>query len=81
MRHLLIDSIFFSVAHEYTAAYMFIRPLPFSSAYDSELPNAKGCAQWKIVLQHFGKGGLVIVQPATCSVLSNHNVENVQTPN
>ena len=33
----------------------------FDSFYDSELPNAKGCAQWKIELQLFGKGGSVIV--------------------
>ena len=33
----------------------------FDSLYDSELPNAKGCAQWKIELQFFGKGGSVIV--------------------
>ena len=33
----------------------------FYSLYDSELPNAKGCAQWKIELQLFGKGGSVIV--------------------
>ena len=35
----------------------------FDSLYDSELPNAKGCAQWKIELQLFGKGGSVIVIP------------------
>ena len=33
----------------------------FDSLYDSELPNTKGCAQWKIELQLFGKGGSVIV--------------------
>ena len=33
----------------------------FNSLYNSELPNTKGCAQWKIELQLFGKGGLVIV--------------------
>ena len=33
----------------------------FDSLYDSELPNTKGCAQWKIKLQLFGKGGSVIV--------------------
>ena len=33
----------------------------FDSLYNSELPNAKGCAQWKIELQLFGKGGSVIV--------------------
>ena len=33
----------------------------FDSLYDSELPNAKGYAQWKIELQLFGKGGSVIV--------------------
>ena len=33
----------------------------FDSFYDSELPNAKRCAQWKIELQLFGKGGSVIV--------------------
>ena len=33
----------------------------FDSLYDSELLNAKGCAQWKIELQLFGKGGSVIV--------------------
>ena len=33
----------------------------FDSLYDSELPNAKGCAQWKIELELFGKGGSVIV--------------------
>ena len=33
----------------------------FDSLYDSELPNAKGCVQWKIELQLFGKGGSVIV--------------------
>ena len=36
----------------------------FDSLYDSELPNAKGCAQWKIELQLFGKGGSVIVSPS-----------------
>ena len=33
----------------------------FDSLYNSELPNVKGCAQWKIELQLFGKGGSVIV--------------------
>ena len=33
----------------------------FDSLYHSELLNAKGCAQWKIELQLFGKGGSVIV--------------------
>ena len=33
----------------------------FDSLYNSELPNMKGCAQWKIKLQLSGKGGLVIV--------------------
>ena len=35
----------------------------FDSLYYSELPNTKGCAQWKIELQLFGKGGSVIVGP------------------
>ena len=35
----------------------------FDSLYDSELLNAKGCTQWKIELQFFGKGGSVIVAP------------------
>ena len=33
----------------------------FDSLYDSELPNMKGCAQWKIELQLFGKDSSVIV--------------------
>ena len=33
----------------------------FDNLYDSELPNVKGCTQWKIELQLFGKGGSVIV--------------------
>ena len=37
----------------------------FDSLYDSELPNAKGCVQWQIELQLFGKGGSVIVIPRT----------------
>ena len=36
----------------------------FDSLYDSELPNMKGCAQWKIKMQLFGKGGSVIVTRA-----------------
>ena len=38
----------------------------FNSLYDSELPNAKGCAQWKIELQLFGQGGSVIVSTVYC---------------
>ena len=33
----------------------------FDSLYNSELPNVKGCARWKIKLRLFGKGGSVIV--------------------
>ena len=36
----------------------------FDSLYDSELPNMNGCAQWKIELQLFGKGGSVILSPS-----------------
>ena len=33
----------------------------FDSSYDSEFPKARGCTQWKIKLQLFGKGGSVII--------------------
>ena len=33
----------------------------FDSLYDSEFPKARGCTQWKIKLQLFGKGGSMIV--------------------
>ena len=45
----------------------------FNSFYDSELPNAKGCAQWKIELQLFGKGGsVIVVLSLTCMAFQTH---------
>ena len=46
----------------------------FDNLYNSELPNAKGCAQWKIELQLFGKGGSVIVCQVCDSGKGEHNV-------
>ena len=46
----------------------------FDSLYDSELPNMKGCAQWKIELQLFGKDSSVIVCWVCDPGKGEHNV-------